>query len=62
MQDTIFALATPAGQSAIAVFRISGTQAAMIGTKLSKKPLTHRQAQPTLLQDEEGQVLDDVVL
>lgn len=62
MQDTIFALATPAGQSAIAVFRISGTQAAMIGKKLSKKPLTHRQAQPTLIQDEEEQVLDDVVL
>ena len=62
MQDTIFALATPAGQSAIAVFRISGAQAAVIGTRLSGKTLIHRQAQPTLIHDENGQVLDDVVL
>ena len=62
MQDTIFALATPVGQSAIAVFRISGAQAAVIGTRLSGKTLIHRQAQPTLIHDEDGQVLDDVVL
>ena len=58
----IFALATPVGQSAIALFRISGSQAAVIGTRLSGKTLIHRQAQPTLIHDEDGQVLDDVVL
>ena len=37
MQDTIFSLATPVGQSAIAVFRISGAQAAVIGTSYQEK-------------------------
>ena len=62
MQDTIFALATPAGQSAIAVFRISGLQASALGARLSGYQLSHREAKPALIKDEAGLVLDDVVL
>ena len=62
MQDTIFALATPAGQSAIAVFRISGPQASAVATRLSTHQLSHREAKPVLIKDEAGLVLDDVVL
>ena len=60
--ETIFALATPPGQSAIAVFRISGPEAKQVGTALSGKELQHRVAMPALLSDDEGGLLDDAVL
>ena len=62
MTDTIFALATPAGQSAIAVFRISGAKAYQIAEMLSGKSLSHRQMTPCLLKDEAGALLDDVMM
>lgn len=62
MTDTIFALATPAGQSAIALFRISGIKAYAIAEKLSGKSLSHRQLTPCLLKDEAGALLDDVMM
>lgn len=62
MTDTIFALATPAGQSAIALFRISGIKAYEIAEKLSGKSLSHRQLTPCLLKDEAGALLDDVMM
>lgn len=60
--DTIFALATPPGQSAIAVFRISGPAAQQVGVALSGKELQHRLAMPALLSDDEGHLLDEAVL
>ena len=60
--ETIFALATPPGQSAIAVFRISGPEAKQVGIALSGKELQHRVAMPALLSDDEGGLLDDAVL
>ena len=60
--ETIFALATPPGQSAIAVFRISGPEAKQVGNALSGKELQHRVAMPALLSDDEGGLLDDAVL
>ena len=60
--ETIFALATPPGQSAIAVFRISGPAAKQVGITLSGKELQHRMAIPALLSDETGGLLDDAVL
>ena len=60
--ETIFALATPPGQSAIAVFRISGPEAKQVGNALSGKELQHRVAMPALLSDEEGGLLDEAVL
>ena len=62
MTDTIFALATPAGQSAIALFRISGIKAYEIAETLSGKSLSHRQLTPCLLKDEAGALLDDVMM
>lgn len=62
MTDTIFALATPPGKSAIAVFRLSGPAVADLATKMSGKTLHHRQAQPCLIYDETGAPLDEVML
>ena len=62
MNDTIFALATPAGQSAIAIMRLSGSRCAALGHTLSGKKLAHRMAQPALLSDETGALIDDAML
>lgn len=62
MTDTIFAIATAAGQSAIAIFRLSGPLAYEIGDRLSGKNLPHRQLTPCLICDEDGGVLDDVMM
>ena len=62
MSDTIFALATPAGQSAIAIIRVSGSRAAAIALSLSGKAPRHRMVQPALLKDEAGEALDDAML
>ena len=62
MSDTIFALATPPGQSAIALFRMSGAQSHHIAKQLCGKMLRHRVMAPCLLQDESGNLLDDVMM
>lgn len=62
MSDTIFALATPAGQSAIAVFRLSGNACPALATALSGKALTHRQLTHCVLRDEAGDSLDDAMM
>ena len=62
MTDTIFALATPPGQSAIAIFRLSGTSLSKVAFQLSGAELHHRQAKPVRIYDEDGAILDEVVL
>lgn len=62
MSDTIFALATPIGQSAIAIFRISGALSHHIAQGLCGKSLRHRMMMPCLLKDEAGNLLDDAMM
>lgn len=62
MSETIFALATPSGQSAIAVFRISGALSHEIAESLCGKSLRHRIMTPCLLKDEAGNMLDDAMM
>jgi len=62
MRETIFALATPPGQSAIAVFRLSGDKSAIIAEALSGKLHRHRYLTPSLLKDEGGAPLDDAMM
>ena len=62
MSETIFALATPSGQSAIAVFRISGALSHEIAEFLCGKLLRHRIMTPCLLKDEAGNLLDDAMM
>ncbi|GAB4330036.1 MAG: tRNA uridine-5-carboxymethylaminomethyl(34) synthesis GTPase MnmE [Flammeovirgaceae bacterium] len=71
MTDTIIALATPVGRGAIAVFRLSGTDAIKITQKVFKsggkktKDL-EKQASHTIhfgtLLDAEGQIIDEVLV
>ena len=65
VSDTIFALATPPGQSAIAIIRISGIGAhdvlshfGVTGTQVLDKPV----AQYRRLRGDSGQRIDDVML
>ena len=62
MSDIIFACATPPGQSAIAIFRLSGAGCLTIAERLSTKTLTHRLVQPCVIYDERGEMLDEVML
>ena len=62
MRETIFALATPPGQSAIAVFRLSGDKSAIVAKALSGKVHHHRHLTPSLLKDEGGAPLDDAMM
>ena len=62
MTDTIFAMATPAGHSAIAVCRLSGSASYTMANRLSGKELQHRMVQPSVISDEENQPLDEVML
>ena len=61
--DTIFALATPPGMSAVAIIRISGARAldapVLFGVKAAPPP---RVASRAFLKDSDGAVLDDVML
>ena len=65
VSDTIFALATPPGQSAIAIIRISGIRAhevlshfGVTGMQVLDKPV----AQYVRLRVDSGQIIDDVML
>ena len=62
MADVIFATATPPGQSAIALFRCSGHGCHGLAERLSGKMLVHRMAQPCVIYDESGHMLDEVML
>jgi tRNA modification GTPase len=62
MTDTIFALSTPPGRSAIAVFRLSGSQCLSIIQKMSPDfKILHRQAQFLKLYDQED-ILDQALV
>lgn len=60
--DTIVALATPAGRSALAVIRLSGMKAVKIAETLAGRGIEPRRATHVLLRDARGEVLDDAVV
>ena len=60
--DTIFALATPPGRSALAVIRVSGPKAAVVPDLFGATPLLPRQAQRRWLKDKDGNFIDDVMM
>ncbi len=62
LTDTIFALATPPGRSALAVIRVSGPQAADVPMLFGATPLLPRQVQRRWLRDMEGNLIDDVMM
>ena len=59
--DTIAALATPAGTSAIAVVRASGPQVALLVSGIFQAPLLPRTARHADYRDARGQLIDDVL-
>lgn len=59
---TICAAATPAGESALAVIRISGTDTARIAAELAGSPPPPRRALRRAYRSADGTELDDVVL
>jgi tRNA modification GTPase len=60
--DTIAALATPTGTSALAVLRISGSDTARMAADLAGPLPPPRQATRTDYRDRAGQLLDDVLV
>lgn len=60
--DTIVALATPVGTSALALVRLSGSEARTLANRLLRRPPTPRAATHTVYRDRDGRVLDDVVI
>ena len=60
--DTIFALATPPGRSALAVIRVSGPQAACVPDLFGAGSLLTGQAQRRWLKDKDGNLIDDVMM
>lgn len=60
--DTIAALATPVGTSALAVLRASGPDTAQIATAILGRPPLPRQASHTDYRDQSGSLIDDPVL
>ena len=60
--DTIFALATPPGRSALAVIRVSGPQAAGVPDLFGATSLLPRKAQRRWLKDRDGNLIDDVIM
>ncbi len=61
-RDTIFALATPPGMSAVAIIRISGAKALEVPALFGVKAGPARQASRAFLKDRDGAVVDDVML
>ena len=62
MSETIFALATPPGRSAVAVIRVSGALALAVPAAFGAAPVMPRTAHRRWLKDAEGALLDDVML
>ena len=61
-KNTIFALATPSGKSAFAVFRISGPKAYKnISGISSKMPITEKIASVNNIKDIEGNSIDQTI-
>ncbi len=60
--DTIFALATPPGRSALAVIRVSGPQSGNVAELFGAAALLPRQAQRRWLKDRDGKLIDDVMM
>lgn len=60
--QTIFALSSGRAPSAIAVVRVSGSQASQVLTTLAGKLPAPRQASRRLLRDSRGQPIDDAVV
>lgn len=60
--DTIAALATPTGTSALAVLRISGSDTARLATALTGVLPPPRQATRADYRDQTGQLVDDVLV
>lgn len=60
--DTIFALATPPGRSALAVIRVSGEKALDVPAAFRVEPVTPRTAHRRWLKDGDGTLIDDVML
>ncbi len=60
--DTIAALATPTGTSALAVLRISGSDTARLAAALVGAPPPPRQATRTDYRDQSGRLVDDVLV
>jgi tRNA modification GTPase len=61
-QDTIVAIATPAGRGALAVVRVSGAEAIEMGAALVRPwPDEPRHATHARVHDQQGAALDDVV-
>lgn len=61
-QDTIAAIATPAGRGGIGVIRVSGALAADIGHRITGLQPSPRRAVFTLFKDEEKQPLDSGIV
>lgn len=60
--QTIFALSSGRAPSAIAVVRVSGSQAGLVLTRLAGRLPAPRQASRRLLRDSAGQPIDDAVV
>ncbi len=61
-QDTIYALSTPYGKSAIAVFRVSGKDAFNYINKMSSSmPTTPNKSLPNKLITHDGKTIDQTI-
>ena len=60
--DTIFALATPPGMSAIAVIRISGDKALQVPQLFDVAVGAVRTAKRVFLKEKNGTIIDDVMV
>ncbi len=60
--DTIFAIATPPGMSAIAVIRISGDKALQVPHLFGVGAGATRTAKRVFLKDDHGTIIDDVIV
>ncbi len=58
MQDTIVAIATPAGKGGVGVIRVSGVKARQIGEQITGKSLLPRYATYARFNDDDGDVID----
>ena len=62
LTDTIFALATPPGRSALAIIRVSGPQASDVPGLFGAASVPPRQVQRRWLRDKNGYLIDDVLM
>ncbi len=61
-QDTIAAIATPAGMGGVGVIRVSGKDALSIAERMTGKTLTPRYAHYAAFKDTEGELIDRGVI